>query len=171
MKCLLSLLFRAPAHVCMATSELRAKRILSVITSYSSSGFLADHCGLAFCLGEFFEPAANTNPIASITHEVHLLGELFRGDTKSQPPARKRSTKQARRSTRDKLPNGDWNVSHFYGPRMKKPAASTGVGGNDLWPLSARLPFFSKTFKFQRLGSASSGPIKKVKPTRDAIRS
>ena len=148
MKCLLSLLFRAPAHVCMATSELRAKRIVSVLTSYSSSGFLADHCGLAFCLGELFEPAANTNPIASITHEVHFFVELFRGGVKRQSPARKRSTKQARRSTRDKLPNGGWNVSHFYGPRMKKPAAWIGVGSNDLWPLSARLPFFFENFRF-----------------------
>ena len=139
----------------------------SSLTSYSSSGFPADHCGLAFRLGELFEPAANTNPIASITHEVHFLGELFRGDTKSQPPARKRSTRQARRSTRDKLPNGGWNVSHLYRPRMKKPAAWTGVGSDDLWPLSARLPFFLKTFKFQRLGSASSGPIKKMEPQRD----
>ena len=67
----------------MVTSELRAKRIVSVLICYSLSGIGPDHCVLAFHLAGFFNPAANTNLIASITHEVHLFVELFRGGVKS----------------------------------------------------------------------------------------
>ena len=142
----------------------------SSLTSYSSSGFPADHCGLAFRLGELFEPAANTNPIASITHEVHFFVELFRGGVKRQPPARKRSTKQARRSTRDKLPNGGWNVSHFYGPRIKSQPLGLALGVMICGPCPPDSHSFSETFEFQRLGSALLGPIKKMEPKRDAVR-
>ena len=121
----------------MATSELRAKRIVSVLIYYSLSGIGTDHCGLAFRLEELFDPPAYTNPVDSTTHEVHLFGELHRRWREEQAPSMERSTRQAQRPTKDKLPNDGWDVSHSYGQRMKKPAAWTGVGSNDLWPLSA----------------------------------
>ena len=40
------------------------------------SEFNANHCVLVFRPEELFDPVANTNPIASTTHEVDLIGEL-----------------------------------------------------------------------------------------------